>query len=163
MLFLFMYKNLWFSDIFRGYKKRPVNWNGLNRIVPGFLCEKTSLKIIHDRKRISKFSHIYGYSRIWVTTKVRLSLFEKILITESGARRRSSCRSSHRKCSVRKGAFRNFAKLTGKHLCQGLFFKKLLDIKFHRKKQKITHLFFRFKAWMINAASWNELKLTRLG
>ena len=122
--FLFMYENLWFSDVFRGYKKRPVNWNGLNRIAPGFLCEKTLLKIFHDRKGISKFSHIYGYSRIWVTTKVRLSLFEKILITESGARRRSSCRSSHRRCSVRKGAFRNFAKLTGKHLCQGLFFNK---------------------------------------
>ena len=26
-------------------------------------------------------------------------------------------------CSVRKGALRNFAKFTGKHLCQRLFFK----------------------------------------
>ena len=30
-------------------------------------------------------------------------------------------RSSHRRCSVRKDVLRNFAKLTGKHLCQGLF------------------------------------------
>ena len=29
-------------------------------------------------------------------------------------------RSSHRKCSVRTGVLRNFAKLTEKHLCQGL-------------------------------------------
>ena len=31
--------------------------------------------------------------------------------------------SSHRRCSVRKGV-RNFAKFTGKHLCQSLFFNK---------------------------------------
>ena len=30
-------------------------------------------------------------------------------------------RSSHRRCSVRKGVPRNFAKFTGKHLCQKLF------------------------------------------
>ena len=30
-------------------------------------------------------------------------------------------RSSHWRCSVRKGVPRNFAKLTGKHLCQKLF------------------------------------------
>ena len=32
-------------------------------------------------------------------------------------------RSRYRRCSVRKGVFRNFAKLTGKHLCQSLFSK----------------------------------------
>ena len=36
----------------------------------------------------------------------------------------SSIRSIHRMCSVRKGVLRNFAKFTGKHLCQSLFFKK---------------------------------------
>ena len=30
-------------------------------------------------------------------------------------------RSSHQRCSVRKDVLRNFAKFTGKHLCQGLF------------------------------------------
>ena len=34
-------------------------------------------------------------------------------------------RSSHRRCSVRKGVLRNFAKFTGKHLCQSLFFYKV--------------------------------------
>ena len=33
--------------------------------------------------------------------------------------------SSHRGCPVRKGVLRNFAKLTGKHLCQSLFFNKV--------------------------------------
>ena len=40
-----------------------------------------------------------------------------------------SSRSSHRRCSVRKGVLRNFAKFTGKHLCQGLFFNKVADLR----------------------------------
>ena len=31
-------------------------------------------------------------------------------------------RSSHQKCSLRKGVLRNFTRFTGKHLCQSLFF-----------------------------------------
>ena len=37
--------------------------------------------------------------------------------------------------------------------------QKLLDIKFDIKTQKIIYLFFRCKTYMINAASWKELKL----
>ena len=33
-------------------------------------------------------------------------------------------RSSHQRCSVTNGVLRNFAKFTGKHLCQSLFFNK---------------------------------------
>ena len=33
-------------------------------------------------------------------------------------------RSSHQKCSMKKGILRNFTKFTGKHLCQSFFFKK---------------------------------------
>ena len=32
-------------------------------------------------------------------------------------------------CSVRKGVLRNFAKFTGKHLCQSLFFNKVADLR----------------------------------
>ena len=38
------------------------------------------------------------------------------------------CRNSHRRCSVRKGVLRNFAKFTGKHLCQSLFFNKVAGL-----------------------------------
>ena len=31
-------------------------------------------------------------------------------------------RSNHQKCSIKKGVFKNFAKFTGKHLCQSLLF-----------------------------------------
>ena len=34
-------------------------------------------------------------------------------------------RSSHRRCSVRKSVLRNFAKSTGKYLCQSFFFNKI--------------------------------------
>ena len=38
-------------------------------------------------------------------------------------------RSSHRRCSVRKGVLRNFVKFTGKHLCQSLFFDKVVGLR----------------------------------
>ena len=37
----------------------------------------------------------------------------------------SFIRSSHQRCSIKKGVLRNFIKFTGKHLCQGLFFNKV--------------------------------------
>ena len=40
----------------------------------------------------------------------------------------SKYRNNHRRCSVRKGVLRNFAKFTGKHLCQSLFFNKVADL-----------------------------------
>ena len=45
-----------------------------------------------------------------------------------------SYRSSHRRCSVRKGFLRNFAKFTGKHLCQSLFFNKVTACNFIKKR-----------------------------
>ena len=37
----------------------------------------------------------------------------------------STSRSSHQRCSIRKGVFRNFTKFTGIHLCQSLFKSQL--------------------------------------
>ena len=42
-------------------------------------------------------------------------------------------RSSHRRCFVTKGVLRNFAKLTGKHLCQSPFLHQSLIITKDRK------------------------------
>ena len=38
-------------------------------------------------------------------------------------------RSSHRRCSVKKGVLRSFAKFTRKHLCQSLFFNEVADLR----------------------------------
>ena len=37
-------------------------------------------------------------------------------------------RSSQQRCFVRKGVLRNFTKLTGKQLCQSLFFSKVAGL-----------------------------------
>ena len=52
-------------------------------------------------------------------------------------------RSSQQRCSLRKGVFRNFAKLTRKHLCQSLFFNKVADLRpatLLKKKQTLTQV-----------------------
>ena len=57
-------------------------------------------------------------------------------------------KSSHRRCSVKKGVFRNFAKFTGKHLCQSihgqsLFFNKAAGLrawKFIKKRESGTYV-----------------------
>ena len=41
-------------------------------------------------------------------------------------------KNSHQRCSLRKGVPRNFAKFTGKHLCQSLFYNKVAGRGLHR-------------------------------
>ena len=61
-------------------------------------------------------------------------------------------RSSHQRCSVRKGVLRNFAKFTGKQLCQSLFFNKVAGLK------PVTLLKKRFwhKCFPVNFAKFQE-------
>ena len=42
--------------------------------------------------------------------------------------------SSHRTYSVAKVVLRNFAKFTGEHLCQNLFFNKVADLQLYQKE-----------------------------
>ena len=41
----------------------------------------------------------------------------------------SYSQNNHRRCSVKKGVLRNFAKYTGKHLCQSLLFNKVAGMR----------------------------------
>ena len=50
---------------------------------------------------------------------VNNNFYEKLEIGDDKLHEGSS---SHRRCSVKKGVFRDFGKPTGKHLCQSLFF-----------------------------------------
>ena len=50
-------------------------------------------------------------------------------------------RSSHQRCSIRKGILRNFAKFTGKHLYQSLFFGTKVFLWIFRNF--LEHLFYR--------------------
>ena len=47
---------------------------------------------------------------------------------------KSHYRSSHRRCSERKGVLSNFAKFTGKHLCQSLFFNEVAGLRLWKER-----------------------------
>ena len=47
-------------------------------------------------------------------------------------------KSTHLTCSVKKSVLRNFAKFTGKHLCQSRFFNKVAGL-----RNFYEHLFYR--------------------
>ena len=49
-------------------------------------------------------------------------------------------RSSYRRCSVKGGVLRNFAKFTGKHLCQGFFFNKVAGLFYWKASCKYHYL-----------------------
>ena len=72
---------------------------------------KGSVVIFQERSDIHKFLSFSAMN------------FDKILKFIS--------RSSHLRCSVKKGVFKNFAKFTGKQLCQSLFFNKAAGLGLH--------------------------------
>ena len=75
---------------------------------------------------------------------------------------RITVRNNHRRCSVKKGVPRNFAKFTGKYLCQSLFFKKVAGLSQATLSKKRLwhrcftvhftkfwgHLFYRTPLWV---------------
>ena len=50
-------------------------------------------------------------------------------------------RGRHQRCSVKKGVLRNFAKFTGKHLCQSLFFLCFWRLPFRKGGNLVIILF----------------------
>ena len=68
--------------------------------------------------------HIFYYKK--ATNKKYYCKFSNLHINFSQS---IIIRNNHRRCSIRKDVPRNFAKFTGKHLCQGLFLKKLQVIR----------------------------------
>ena len=67
------------------------------------------------------------------------------------------CRSSHRRCSVRKGALRNFAKFTGKHLWHRCFvnFAKFL------RTPSTEHLRATASVYVKKKSHWKETVFPR--
>ena len=51
-----------------------------------------------------------------------------IVISDRSLRYENNFRSIRPKAFYKKGVLRNFAKFTGKHLCQSLFFNKVADL-----------------------------------
>ena len=56
-------------------------------------------------------------------------------------------RSNHQRCSVRIGVLRNFAKFTGKHLCQSLFFDKAAGPHIETSQLICTATLLKKRSW----------------
>ena len=63
-------------------------------------------------------------SERWTRNRQQI-IFKNVCISNVQNVDQKMNRSRHRRCSVRKGVLRNFAKFTGKHLWQSLFFNKV--------------------------------------
>ena len=64
-------------------------------------------------------------------------------------------RNSHQRCSVRNGVRKNYAKFTGKHLCQSLYFKTSLAQAFSCEFCEISkNIFFTEHLWESASASF---------
>ena len=76
------------------------------------------------------FKNSYFEEHLW-TLLLRVSLFMLVWTFSYMNKKRNKLlrkwrsRSSHRRCSVRKGVLRNFSKFTGKHMCKSLSFNKV--------------------------------------
>ena len=65
--------------------------------------------------------------------------------------------SNHGTCSFRKGALRNFAKFTGKHLWQSLFFNKVAVAGWGTASSLSRSLFLKISClYSISTEKWNE-------
>ena len=65
-------ENLWFSDVFRGYRKRPVAWNGLINFFSPWNISLKSISLRHDCKFAE--NNIYGVIQEW---NVRMKFFNR--------------------------------------------------------------------------------------
>ena len=70
------------------------------------------------------------FSRAYVpTTTHKIYLLYLISIPYIAVSLWIICRSSHWRCSLRKGVLRSFLKFTGKHLCKSLLFNKVAGLR----------------------------------
>ena len=73
------------------------------------------------------------FRKVFISSLIRLSFLEELHISGQCSLTMTPWniirRSNHRRCSVRKGLLRNFAKFAGKHLCQSLVFNKVADLR----------------------------------
>ena len=106
---------LWYPpDVFREYQKRSVAWNGLTK------------------KQFQSFENRYEWLFLLLPSRnllVQYQLWEHQKNAPKISFRvniKTPDRSSHHRCSIKKGVLRNLTKFTGKHLCQSLFVNKVI-------------------------------------
>ena len=68
---------------------------------------------------------------------------------------RTSYRSSHRRCSIKKGVLRkNFAKFKQKHLCRSLFFNKVAGPRLWHRRFPVNFVKFLRTSFFIEHLWW---------
>ena len=98
------------------------------------------VKQIPQSKNVRELSNILAQSKEQFQERVLLDCLQLLesslgnicggfLIDKITENLHNSWRISRCRCSLRKGVLRNFAKFTGKHLCQGLFFNKVAGLR----------------------------------
>ena len=101
--------------------------------------EKKCFKI-HHKRLYSNFPIVQFFLDCICTPFSLLVMLSRDVEVNPGTERKSKTatqstitsivRSSNWMCSVRKGVLRNFAKFTGKHVCQSLLFNKVAGCNF---------------------------------
>ena len=102
-----------------------LNWNKLI----GLFTALSNIKMVHFAKIINFFHKTFRLrclTGFWVHI---CPSFAQIFLNFQNYLLESNFRSSLRRCSIKKGVLRNFAKLTGKQLCQSLLFNKVADFR----------------------------------
>ena len=98
----------------------------------------TSSKSILQKKvniwTLSRYLPFFISFFYWNEISKKYSVIEDTVKVENCKANHILDRNSHRRCSVRKDVLRNFAKFTGKHLCQGLFMSGPKDCNFIKKR-----------------------------
>ena len=99
---------------------------------------------------LSKYGQEWAKT-IWHPEKTKSLLSSLVLVFDTNGR------SSHQRCSVKKGGLRNFAKFTGKELCHNLFFNKVAGLRpATLLKKRLWHRCFRVNCEILKNTFFTE-------
>ena len=84
---------------------------------------------------------IYVYNRLKSKEYMKIFIFflQKVILAEN---QNASFKSSHWRCSVKKGVLTNFAKFTGKQMWQSLCFNKVAGLRSVKKETLVQEQLF---------------------
>ena len=69
---------------------------------------------------LPKSDYIFKHIKVYFSSDASIFISEKALF-----------RSSHQRCSIKRGVLKNVSKFTGKRLCQSLFFNKVAGLQLY--------------------------------
>ena len=91
-------------------------------------AEKQPPGVFYEKSCTYKFHKIYGKTSVPEHFLLKKRIWQRCFPVHFANFLRTP-RSSHQRCSLKKGVLRNFTKFTGKHLCQSLFFYKVVGLR----------------------------------